>query len=99
MVRRSTLYYWLALLALLGLAAGYVRLRDLEGQYLEYQKSEAEVQRLRAQLKHRQDEVERLDRIVKSLATDPVEWEAAIRHNKGLVRPKDKVYRVESISE
>lgn len=99
MFRRSTVYYWLALLLMLGLSAGYARYRNIEGQYLQYQASEAEVRKLRHELEGRQGDVDRLDRLVKSLATDPVEWEAAIRHNKGLVRPGDKVYRIETISD
>jgi cell division protein FtsB len=96
MPRRSRAWYWLSLLILVGLLAGYARYRDVQGQYRKYLESGAEVQRLREELESRRAEEARLQRSVENLRSDPVEWEAAIRRNQGLVREGEKVFRIET---
>jgi len=95
MPRHSRAWYWLSLLLLVGLSAAYARYRDVNGLYLRYQKSEQDVQRVRGELDARKQEETQLKRNVTGLSSDPVEWEAFVRGNQGLVREGEKVYRVE----
>lgn len=88
--------YVLALGGVIALLGLYVQRRDLEGLYLKYLGSRSAVERFESQIAAEKAEEERLSRSVERLERDdPVEIEAAIRENKGLVRPGEKVYRIE----
>jgi cell division protein FtsB len=99
MRRHSKIGYWLSLLLMIGLMWVYVHYRDLPGQYAKYEDSERAVQELRHQLEIAKQDESRLQKSVADLDKDPVEWEAAIRHQKGLVHEGEKIYRVESAPE
>lgn len=93
----SLVGYWLSLLLMIGLMWGYAQYRDLSGEYTKYVESERAVQDLRKQVTEAQELEGRLQRSVDSMDKDPVEWEAAIRRHKGLVREGEKIYRIESV--
>lgn len=95
MPRSSSAWYGLSFLLMLGLLAGYAEWRDIRGLYVKYEQSEQEVRRLREELETREREEAQLKRSVANLSSDPVEWEANIRRNQGLVREGEKVYRVD----
>ncbi|MCP4641464.1 MAG: septum formation initiator family protein [bacterium] len=92
---RSQKGYWLSLVVVCALAAGYAYHRDLYGLYLYCRSSEDQVLQLDRELRGLEQDEARLQRRVKGLDNDPVEIEAAIRRNKNLVREGEKVYRIE----
>jgi cell division protein FtsB len=96
MQRHSFLGYVLSLLLMIGSMWLYVQYRDLSGQYAKYVESERAVQDLRKQVETARELEGRLQRSVADMDKDPVEWEAAIRRHKGLVREGEKIYRIES---
>jgi cell division protein FtsB len=95
MVRRSGIFYLLALLALVGGLVYYVHERDLESLHVQYQQTGQQVEALRKQVENRKIEEKRLQQRARDLQSDPVEMEAAIRQRKNLVRKGETVYRVE----
>jgi len=84
---------------MLGVLWAYARYRDLPGQYEKYRDSEAAVRELRGRVETLRQQQKRLEGLVAGLDKDPVEWEAAIRRHKGLVREGEKVYRIEGMAE
>lgn len=88
-------WYWLALVAVLGLVATYAQRRDLYGLHQDYRDSQEHVYSLELQLDRLAEEEADLDKRVKNLDSNPLEMEAAIRRSKGLVRKGEKIYRVE----
>src|SRR3990172_13412008 len=95
MSRKLGKWYWLALLAVISVMAGYAYSRDLYVHYLDYQNSEKQVRAVEKQV----DELDRKkvhqEERVNQLQTDDLELEAAIRRTKKLVRPGETVYRIE----
>lgn len=87
--------YILVFLVVTGLTVGYVVHRDLAGQYNFYKRNEEYVRSMREQLRVLTAEEQRLQQRVEGLTSDPVEVEADIRRNKGLVRPGERIYRIE----
>lgn len=82
-------------LVVLGVTVGYVLHRDLAGQYTFYQENEEYVRTMREQLRTLTAEEQRLTERVEGLTSDPVEVEADIRSSKGLVRPNERIVRIE----
>lgn len=80
-----------------GLTVGYVIHRDLAGQYTFYQENEEYVRAMREQQRALTAEEQRLTQRVEGLTSDPVEVEADIRRSKGLVRPGERILRIEPI--
>jgi len=87
--------YVIALLVTIGLTAAYVWHRDLRGKYEYYLENEEYVQTVHAQLDSLKQEEKRLQERVDGLGNDPVEVEADLRRDKKLVRPGEKIFRVE----
>ena len=92
-------WYWLALVAVIGLLAVYAQRRDLPGVYRDYLKSEDRVRDLEDRMPGLEAEKLRLERSVDYLAGDPLELEAAIREGQGLVRDGETVYVIEMPAE
>ncbi|GMV91164.1 MAG: hypothetical protein AMXMBFR82_09420 [Candidatus Hydrogenedentota bacterium] len=82
-------------LVVTALTVGYVLHRDLAGQYTFYQENEEYVRTMREQLRTLTAEEQRLTERVEGLTSDPVEVEADIRSSKGLVRPNERIVRIE----
>lgn len=78
-----------------GLLALYAYQRDLPGKYLSFQKSQSEVDALRSEKERLEEHSRLLQERVEQLNSDPVEIEAAIRRNRGLVREGEKVFQIE----
>lgn len=95
MFRSFSRGYILVFLAVIGLTVGYVLHRDLAGQYTFYQENEEYVRTMREQLRTLTAEEQRLTERVEGLTSDPVEVEADIRRSKGLVRPNERIVRIE----
>ena len=89
--------YILMFLVVTGLTVGYVVHRDLAGQYNFYQENEEYVRTMREQLRVLTAEELRLQQRVEGLTSDPVEVEAGIRRSKGLVRPGERIIRIEPV--
>jgi len=85
----------LGLVLMIGLMALYAYERDLYGQYINYQGSQQDLRALRQRVQEEEAKVEQVQRRVNMLSTDPVEMEATIRREKGLLREGERVYRVE----
>lgn len=81
-----------------GLTVGYVIHRDLAGQYTFYQENEEYVRAMREQQRALTAEEQRLTQRVEGLTSDPVEVEADIRRSKGLVRPGERILRIEPVN-
>jgi cell division protein FtsB len=92
---RSNLKYGVAFVLVAAVTGWYAYQRDLPGQYRDYQDSETHVDGLRERSQHVEAERSRLQERVENLGSDQVEMEASIRRNEGLVRPGEKVVRVE----
>jgi len=97
MFRRFSTSYILAFLIVTGLTVGYVVHRDLAGQYNFYKENEEYVRTMREQLRILTAEEQRLQQHVEGLTSDPIEVEADIRRNKGLVRPGERIVRIEPV--
>ncbi|MCC6699040.1 MAG: septum formation initiator family protein [Candidatus Hydrogenedentes bacterium] len=95
MFRAFNAGYILVFLAATGLTVAYVVHRDLAGQYDFYKQNEDYVRGMREQLQTLASEEQRLRERVDGLTSDPVEVEADIRRNKGLVRPGEHIIRIE----
>jgi cell division protein FtsB len=87
----------LTFLVITGLTVGYVVHRDLAGQYNFYKENEEYVRTMREQLSILTAEEQRLQQRVEGLTSDPVEVEADIRRSKGLVRPGERIVRIETV--
>lgn len=87
--------YVIALLVTIGLTAAYVWHRDLRGKYEYYLENEEYVQTVEGQLEALKREEERLQERVDGLGNDPVEVEADLRRDKKLVRPGERIFRVD----
>lgn len=88
--------YVIALLVTIGLTAAYVWHRDLRGKYEYYLENEKYVQTVQDQLETLKQEEQRLQERVDGLDNnDPVEVEADLRRDRKLVRPGEKIFRVE----
>ena len=87
--------YWIALVAVVGLLAGYAYHRDLLGAWKKLENSDGETQQLREQEAGLKAQRDSLKATVEGLSSDPVEVEASVRRNKNLVREGETVYRIE----
>jgi cell division protein FtsB len=97
MFRSFSKGYILVFLVATGLTVGYVVHRDLAGQYNFYQENEEYVRTMREQLRVLTAEEQRLTERLEGLTSDPVEVEADIRRSKGLVRPGERILRIEPV--
>jgi cell division protein FtsB len=97
MFRAFNKSYILTFLVITGLTVGYVVHRDLAGQYNFYKENEEYVRTMREQLSILTAEEQRLQQRVEGLTSDPVEVEADIRRSKGLVRPGERIVRIETV--
>ncbi len=84
--------YALIAAAVLGACVWYVHERDLAARFDAKQASDAEVRATDAHLKAQRSERAAARERVEGLDSDPVEVEAAIRRNKGLIRPGERVF-------
>jgi cell division protein FtsB len=91
--------YLLGLAVTAALVVGYAGLRDLYGRYADYRRNEGEVRALEREIEQLKQTAQELGERKEGLGTNPVEMEAAIRRTKNLVRPGEKVYRVEQTSD
>jgi cell division protein FtsB len=98
MFRSFSKGYILVFLVATGLTVGYVIHRDLAGQYTFYQENEEYVRAMREQQRALTAEEQRLTQRVEGLTSDPVEVEADIRRSKGLVRPGERILRIEPVN-
>ena len=80
---------------MIALTGVYLLHRDIAAQYNFYQQNETYVRTLHKDYESLQQEERRLQAHVDGLKSDPVEVEADIRRQKSLVRPGERVYRVE----
>ena len=97
MFRAFNASYIVVFLVVTGLTVGYVVHRDLADQYDFYMENEEYVRSMREQLRILTAEEQRLQQRVDGLTSDPVEVEADIRRNKGLVRPGERIMRIEPV--
>jgi hypothetical protein len=82
-------------LAVAGLTALYAYERDIQGQFLNYERSKSELSELREEVDRRKQEEAQARRRVEMLRTDPVEREATVRRNKNLLRAGERIFRIE----
>ena len=87
--------YWLALTAMVALAAAYAYHSDVYGQYVRYKASEAQVHRLNEEVRALEHQEQHLQERVVRLETDRLELEAESRRSRNLVREVETIYRIE----
>lgn len=87
--------YALVLALVAALAGLYAWRRDLPGLYRTYKEREAQVELLRREVIKMRHQEEIYRQSVDRLYGDPVELEAWMRRDKNLVRPGEKIYRIE----
>ena len=89
--------YWIVLVAVIVLSAGYAYHRDLPGLFSYFQTSEEEVQALNNELDAaRMEEEDLKDRVEGAAGQDPVELETTAR-SKDLVREGVTIYKIEFV--
>lgn len=91
--KRKSLYY-LMLILLAGAIIFYSQHKQLFERYIEFQDSEDHSEQLTQELEVLKSNEDRLERYVEELNSDPLEMEATIRKNKGLVRSGETVYHI-----
>lgn len=92
---KNKLLYWTALLLLVGGVVAYAQHRALPKRYQDYQDSEERGRRMASRLEEFKAQKDRLFEQVQALDSHPLELEAAIRRDKGLVREGETVYRIQ----
>ena len=91
--------FWLVLLATVALTFVYGVRRELYPRYLDYRAGRAQIDETQRQSQDLQDRIDQARQQVVHLGNDPLELEAAIRLNKGLVRKGETIYRIQTVAE
>ena len=86
--------YWLMLIVLTGALLAYAQQRNLWYRYIEHKENGEQENMFLERLDSLKLKESKLNSKIKKLNSDPLEKEAVIRHNKGLVRQGEKIYRI-----
>jgi len=95
--RRFWPVYWIVLATVAWVAVVYAERRHFRERYQDHLRQEADIRRSQDERERLEDHVEATRRRVGSLDSDPLEIEAGLRRNSGLVRVGERVYRMKEV--